>query len=518
MNTELRNNTKLQQWRSTEEVLNWFAELKNKSKHTFMQIDIVEYYPSISDTLLDKALTFASRTLNRNIDKESINIIKHARNSFLYTHSAGNTEENTPWRKKTGPFDVTMGAPDGAEVCELVGLMLLAEIKQDFPELNFGLYRDDGLAAHKRIPGPRLDGIRKGLHKLFGRHDLRITVETSQSRVNFLDVTLDLPGEYYAPYRKPNDTPLYVNIHSNHPPNVIKEIPATINNRLNQISSAQTHFEQAAQHYQKALGDSGHKHTLKYIAKTEAQTQTTQKPKKDKRKRDIVWFNPPYNTQVKTNIGKSFLQLIDKHFPPNHNLRKIVNRNCVKISYSCTPNIKTIIQAHNTKTLQKHIQQEPNKETKANCNCRNKNTCPLENECNSGPIVYQATFSDKTETEHIYIGSTQNFKERHANHKASFKDERKKHATTLSTHIWELGLGPDPNIKWSILKRGNIYKKGGRYCDLCLTEKLCIAKALSDPRCINKRTELASRCAHKAKHKLSRLKQTRTPKTHQSKP
>ena len=74
-------------------------------------------------------------------------------------------------------FDVTMGAPDGAEVCELVGLFLLSEIRSEFPELNCGLYRDDGLAEHRRIPGRRMEAIRQGLHELFKRHGLKITID-----------------------------------------------------------------------------------------------------------------------------------------------------------------------------------------------------------------------------------------------------------------------------------------------------------------------------------------------------
>ena len=57
-----------------------------------------------------------------------------------------------------------MGAPDGAEVCELVGLFLLNEVRNNIPDLNFGLYRDDGLGYHKsNIPVPRMEQIRKEL-------------------------------------------------------------------------------------------------------------------------------------------------------------------------------------------------------------------------------------------------------------------------------------------------------------------------------------------------------------------
>ena len=45
-----------------------------------------------------------------------------------------------------------MGAPDGAELCEFVGLYLLHEVKNGIPDINLGLYRDDGLATHKKTP------------------------------------------------------------------------------------------------------------------------------------------------------------------------------------------------------------------------------------------------------------------------------------------------------------------------------------------------------------------------------
>ena len=65
----------------------------------------------------------------------------------------------------------------------------------------------------------------------------------------------------------------------------------------------------------------------------------------------IIWFNPPYSKSVKTNIGKIFLNLIKKHFPPHHKFHKLFDKNTVKISYSCTQNIKTITNPYNTKIL-----------------------------------------------------------------------------------------------------------------------------------------------------------------------
>ena len=71
----------------------------------------------------------------------------------------------------------------------------------------------------------------------------------------------------------------------------------------------------------------------------------------------------------------------------------------------------------------------------------------------------------------MYIGSTQDFKERLANHKASFRHEKLKKETVLSQYVWSEGLNPEPEISWTILKKGSIYKKGTRYCDICLSEK-----------------------------------------------
>ena len=41
---------------------------------------------------------------------------------------------------------------------------------------------------------------------------------------------------------------------------------------------------------------------------------------------NVIWFNPPYSKNVKTNIARDFLRLLDKHFPPSHKLYSIFNR------------------------------------------------------------------------------------------------------------------------------------------------------------------------------------------------
>ena len=118
-------------------------------------------------------------------------------------------------------FDVTMGSYDGAEVCELDGLFLLNKLAIGFGKDNVGLYRDDGLLILKGTGGRQADQARKKLHEIFGEHDLIVTAEINYYVVDFLDVTLNLRGKNYQPYRKPNNEPLYVDARSNHPPNII---------------------------------------------------------------------------------------------------------------------------------------------------------------------------------------------------------------------------------------------------------------------------------------------------------
>ena len=74
---------------------------------------------------------------------------------------------------------------------------------------------------------------------------------------------------------------------------------------------------------------------------------------------------------VKTNIGKQFLKLIKKHFPKHHKFNKIFNTNSIKLSCSCTTNMKNLIKQHNSKILS-----EAKTHQEKSCNCRNKSNCP----------------------------------------------------------------------------------------------------------------------------------------------
>ena len=312
--------------------------------------------------------------------------------------------------------------------------------------------------------------------------------------MNFLDATMSIKDGKFWPYRKPNDFTKYVHTQSNHPHHVIKQIPNSINKRLSEISCDKEHFDRAKEPYEIALRDSGYVTKLNFQKKDE----TTEKPKR-KRQRKIIWYNPPFNSQVKTNFGKEFLKILDSNFPKNHYLHKHLNRRTVKISYSCTKNMEAIIAAHNKNIL------NTNQTSARDCNCRDKNSCPMEGKCCERTLIYKAEIDIGGQKKN-YIGCTEGeFKTRYNGHKDSFKNEKKKASTTLSSIVWANNKNPSPQISWSILKKTHKYQAGSRICDLCVTEKVFILKAGKDRNNINKRNEIASLCVHRNKYKLANL-------------
>jgi len=114
-----------------------------------MLLDVKDFYRSIDEKLLKDSLLFAGTLKNINdIEKE---IIHHSRKSLLF-----NNRES--WMKKGGkPFDVTIGAYDEAEVCELH----LAHHYQPIRQEKHWIISDDGLATFKSISGPQAERKKK---------------------------------------------------------------------------------------------------------------------------------------------------------------------------------------------------------------------------------------------------------------------------------------------------------------------------------------------------------------------
>jgi hypothetical protein len=147
---------------------------------------------------------------------------------------------------------------------------------------------------------------------------------------------------------------------------------------------------------------------------------------------------------VQNNFEKAFLNLIDNHFGADHPYHRIFNRCTVKISYSCMPNVKSIIKVHNRKILAKNT--DKNAGLLRTCNCTRGRTCPLDGKCLTRNVVYEASVHAKNRTI-IYIGPTGNdFKSHFNTHTSSFNN-RGQNETKLFKHVWEL---KEENTDYSI--------------------------------------------------------------------
>ena len=168
INKAITNQRKCNQWRNTQTVIDWFKLILNKIKARFIKFDIVQFFCSITEKLLDNVVSYA-QTLTT-IPDYIIEVIRRTKKSFL-------SVEGNIWMKKveSALFDVTIGSHDGAEVRELVGIYLLGKLSRIIYEKNIGLYRGDRLYVIENANGSQLDGLRKGVFAIFHNVGLKIT-------------------------------------------------------------------------------------------------------------------------------------------------------------------------------------------------------------------------------------------------------------------------------------------------------------------------------------------------------
>ena len=154
----------------------------------------------------------------------------------------------------------------------------------------------------------------------------------------------------------------------------------------------------------------------------------------------------------------------------------------------CMENMETVIRKHNNAILTKHAKQQdatsndtnqlnstPTNNVANECNCRNADQCPLNGNCLTNNVVYQAEITVENDPQSkSYIGVTSSeFKTRHRNHTKSFRHKKYSQDTELSKYIWKLKENSKNfGIKWSIVKTVPSYKPGAKRCNLCLEEKL----------------------------------------------
>ena len=161
-----------------------------------------------------------------------------------------------------------------------------------------------------------------------------------------------------------------------------------------------------------------------------------------------------------------------------------------------------IIKSHNKKIT------TTNTSKKLECNCRQKQNCPLNGKCREKNVIYKCVASVPNKPDKVYIGLTEGeWKKRHSQHKTSFKYKKLAKSTALSTYFWETKEKEkiDPILTWSILKSVPAYNNITKRCQLCLQEKLAIISYENPEDLLNKKSEILNKCRHASKFLLKNV-------------
>ena len=107
--------------------------------------------------------------------------------------------------------------------------------------------------------GPILEKLKKQIISIFKEEGLKLVSKTVFShKTDFLDITMDLKSGKFRPLKKPNNEIKYVSAESNHPPNIIKQIPNIIKSRITNLCSYENCFKDATNKYEEALESAGY--------------------------------------------------------------------------------------------------------------------------------------------------------------------------------------------------------------------------------------------------------------------
>ena len=186
---QLVSSIKVNQWKNSDTVINWFKNIPEKKSCTLIVFNIENSYPSISLELFNKALQSTKNSCK--ITNEEISIIMKARNTLPFN-------DNQSWVEKSGNknFDVLMGCFDGAEVSEIIGTCILSKISHEINKKQVGLYRDDGLGVLRNMAGAQMDRTRKNIIKILQECGLSMICKINLRSGDFLDVCFEVRNIY----------------------------------------------------------------------------------------------------------------------------------------------------------------------------------------------------------------------------------------------------------------------------------------------------------------------------------
>ena len=206
-----------------------------------------------------------------------------------------------------------MGGYDSAQIADLEGLYISNTLSRIIDSVQIGLYitNSDGL---------KCSSVQKNIIRVFKFLEFKTEISTNIKIANYLDVTLDLSNNSYRPFLKTNQCPSYINVNSNHPSSIIKQVPKAVNTRIKRLSSNKNVFHENGKMYIETLRNSDFKEGVNYIEPKKIKPNNNLHKDKEttdyckikvnchkNRKRKIIWFNTPLFCElVNINIGKYF--------------------------------------------------------------------------------------------------------------------------------------------------------------------------------------------------------------------
>ena len=125
--------------------------------------------------------------------------------------------------------------------------------------------------------------------------------------------------------------------------------------------------------------------------------------------------------------------------------------------------MKTITNAHNRNM----VGSRPSMNT-STCNCRNKEACLLNRQCQIGKAIYKRTFliHRTNYKKKKYFGITvESFKARPYNHNLSLRDKFSKSETDFSKGLWQTNKKSyTPETTWRIIRKCLPHNYNSREC------------------------------------------------------
>ena len=521
-----------------------------RSEVTIVSADAVKMYPSITYSMIEKAIEYFST----NLDQEARNTVKAGMQMIKFGMGATIVQFRNEYWEYGGDAAVkdkglTIGGFESAWIADVVMAWIMEEAGDLFEEAIYkGIYRDDGIVLFKGNKKKRdvirwLGRFQKRVNELTNSNRLQFTAEVwgQDKRDRSISKTVKVDcGKYFAyldtkmswnqddelqfgVYMKENQNLKYLNKGSIHRKSCFDAIPQGVMGRLAKLTTRTSENENktlkvlypnhaaalevagiAPETYPK-LGEKLDE--LKKKAKEKAKKKSKEESEELQKKR-----KGDYRT-IFCCIGTS---QVWKYTPIHTIIKKLRDKHGLKwlrcsMSHHRFSNLREIFQGDLEKKMMKGIESQNFRNEKCNCNARSKinGQCAFDGNCRQRCVVYKATCRI---CKKFYIGNTQQFHKarmrQHANevgrcvHLNEGSDTHAKHfASHVGTQKVTQGL-IRTMVKHEIIWQGNPIacskSFGGLRCSLCMRERQEIYKANKHEKdkLMNSGTEIYGACRH----------------------